>query len=117
MPMAKVLFGIPNCDTVREARAWLTDRGIACGFHDLRKDGIGEERLRHWSALVGWEALLNRRGTTWRGLAAEEREGLDEAGAIGLMAAHPALIRRPVVEHEHGLVVGFDAGEWKERFG
>lgn len=110
-----ILYGIPNCDNVRKARGWLGERGIAHAFHDLRKQGIDGQRLREWSGAVGWEALVNRRGTTWRGLAGAEREGLGEDRALALMAAHPALIRRPVVEHDGGLLVGFDAREWAVR--
>ena len=109
-----ILYGIPNCDTARRARAWLNAREIAHGFHDYRKDGAEPDRLRAWSKAVGWEALVNRRGTTWRKLAPSEREGLDEAGAIALMSAHPALIRRPVVEYDGDLLIGFDPAHWEE---
>lgn len=106
------VYGIPNCDTVRKARKWLDEMGLAYTFHDYRKEGADLARLRAWSAAAGWEILLNRRGTTFRGLDAAERAGIDADKAIALMALHPSLIKRPLVEREGGLLVGFDAGEW-----
>ncbi len=106
------LYGIPNCDTVRKARAWLDARGVAYAFHDYKKEGAAPARLAAWSEAVGWEALLNRRGTTFRGLSEGAKSGIDQAKALALMAAHPSLIKRPVVEHARGVLVGFDAGEW-----
>ncbi len=106
------LYGIPNCDTVRKARAWLAAQGIAHDFRDYKKEGADPAKLRAWSAALGWEALLNRRGTTFRQLPEADRAGLDGQKALALMAAHPSLLRRPVVEHGGGLLVGFDAAEW-----
>ena len=107
------LYGIPNCDTVKKARKWLDARALAYRFHDYKKEGAAPERLSRWSDALGWEALINRRGTTFRKLDDAERADLDEAKALGLMEAHPSLIRRPVVEHEGGLLVGFDESEWE----
>ena len=110
------LYGIPNCDKVRKARAWLDARGIGHAFHDYKKEGADLDRLRAWCEVAGWEALLNRRGTTFRKLAEAERAGLDTGKAVRLMAQHPSLIERPVVEHGEsdggGLLVGFDEGDW-----
>jgi arsenate reductase (glutaredoxin) len=111
------LYGIPNCDQVRAARRWLDARAIACRFHDYKREGAQPARLSAWSRAVCWEALLNRRGTTFRALPAAEREGLDEARALALMAAQPSLIRRPVAEHPGGLLVGFDEDRWLEVLG
>ena len=111
------VFGIPNCDTVRKARKWLDAQGAAYHFHDLRKDGIDAARLSRWAAKVGWEALLNRRGTTFRSLPDEARADLDEARALDLMEAHPSLIKRPVVEQDDAVLVGFDEAVWSRRFG
>jgi len=108
-----ILYAIPNCDTVKKARAWLDERGTPYAFHDYKKAGIERAKLAEWSEVVGWQALLNRRGTTFRKLDPAMREGLDEGRALGLMAAHPSLIRRPVVEHGGGLLVGFDPVEWE----
>jgi len=103
------LYGIANCDTMKKARRWLDGHGVDYAFHDYRKQGIDEERLRQWSGSVGWETLLNRRGTTWRKLPEAAREGIDEASAIRLMAEQPSLIKRPVLDTGEALYVGFDA--------
>jgi len=106
------LYGIPNCDTVKKARAWLDAGGRAYAFHDYKKEGANARQLSHWAAAVGWETLLNRRGTTFRGLPEADRADIDEAKALTLMAAHPSLIKRPVLEYPGGLLVGFDASGW-----
>jgi arsenate reductase (glutaredoxin) len=111
------LYGIPNCDTVKKARAWLAERGLAHGFHDYKKEGADPERLARWADLVGWEALLNTRGTTFRKLPEADRTAIDREKALALMEAHPSLIKRPVVEHPGGLLVGFDPGAWAETLG
>jgi Spx/MgsR family transcriptional regulator len=111
------LYGIPNCDTVKKARAWLAARGIAYRFHDFRRDGLPEPLLRAWVAELGWESLLNRQGTTWRKLPPEQREGLDEAGAIRLMLASPAMIRRPVLDTSDARHLGFSDVRYREILG
>lgn len=111
--MATTVYGIPNCDTVKKARAWLDARGVDYRFHDYRKDGIDAAMLRRFAAAVGWEALLNRAGTTFRKLDEHEKAGLDEARAIALMVAHPAMVKRPVVEHDGGVLVGFRHDDWE----
>ncbi|MDB5964628.1 MAG: uncharacterized protein JWQ72_1128 [Polaromonas sp.] len=111
------LYGIPNCDTVKKARAWLTAHDLAHEFHDFRKQGVPADRLAAWSGAAGWETLLNRKGTTWRKLDVAEQAGAtDAAGAIALMVAHPSVIKRPVVEWDAPagrITVGFDAGQWE----
>ena len=107
------LYGIPNCDTVKKARAWLDARGIGYAFHDYKKDGANPETLAAWSDIAGWEALLNRRGTTFRALPDTDKANIDRAKALRLMEALPSLIKRPVVEHPGGLLVGFDPSEWE----
>lgn len=104
-----VLYGIPNCDTVKKARAWLTGQGIGHVFHDFRKQGVPPARLDAWLASAGWQTLLNRKGTTWRKLdAATQAAAADAAGARALMLAQPSVIKRPVVEWPDGRVtVGF----------
>ena len=114
--MTITLYGIPNCDTVKKARAWLDQRGIAYGFHDYKKLGADPVKLREWVAAKGWETILNRRGTTFRNLPEADREGIDEAKAIALMVAQPSLIKRPVVEYPGGLLIGFAADEWAAAF-
>ncbi|HTM95022.1 MAG TPA: arsenate reductase [Croceibacterium sp.] len=111
------LYGIPNCDTVKKARAWLDGRGIEYAFHDYKKAGADPGKLCDWVAVKGWETVLNRRGTTFRGLADADKADIDPAKAVALMEAHPSTIKRPVVEHRGGLLVGFDAAEWEQELG
>ncbi len=108
------LYGIPNCDTVKRARAWLNEQGLAHDFYDFKKAGVPQDRLGAWLAAVGWEALLNRKGTTWRKLADAERDAVvDAATARALMRAQSSVIKRPVVEWSDGrITVGFDAVQW-----
>ena len=112
------VYGIPNCDSVKQARAWLTAQGLAHTFHDFKKLGVPVERLPAWCQAVGWEKLLNRQGTTWRKLGADVQAGAEgAAGAQALMLAHPSVIKRPVVEWQpsSGLItLGFDAPAWLE---
>jgi len=111
------LYGIANCDTVRNARRWLDGQGIAYRFHDLRKDGIGETQLRAWSEELGWEALLNRRGTTWRTVPDTVKAGLGADVAIRLMLEMPAIIRRPVLDLGDRRVVGFTEAHYQSLLG
>ncbi len=110
--MMVTLYGIPNCDTVKKARGWLEQRGIAYVFHDYKKAGIDRAMLLGWVDKLGWEVLLNRAGTTFRKLPEAERSDLDGDKAIGLMLAQPSMIKRPVVVHPGGLLVGFKPDEW-----
>ncbi|WP_018953109.1 ArsC family reductase [Thioalkalivibrio sulfidiphilus] len=102
------LYGIKNCDTVKKARKWLEAHGVEYRFHDFRADGLEAKQIDAWIKAVGWETLLNRRGTTWRKLPEAVREGIDEKRAAALMLEHPTLIKRPVVEHGKQVLVGFD---------
>lgn len=108
------LYGIPNCDTVKRARAWLTDQGVDHVFHDFKKAGVPEQHLDAWLAAAGWEQLLNRQGTSWRKLDEGLRAGVaDAASARAVMLTQPSTIRRPVVEWPGGrITVGFDAATW-----
>lgn len=110
--MTITVYGIPNCDTVKKARKWLDAREIAYDFHDYKKQGADPAKLSSWVAEAGWESVLNRRGTTFRKLPDEDKEGLDAAKAVAVMAANPSCIKRPVVEYPGGLLVGFDESEW-----
>ncbi len=111
------LYGIPNCDTVKKARAWLGERGVAVEFIDYKKHGVSSAALAQWVTALGWEAVLNRKGNTWRGLDDAQRAGaVDAAGATQLMLTQPSVIKRPVVEWPDGRVtVGFDAADWATR--
>jgi Spx/MgsR family transcriptional regulator len=115
--MTITLYGIPNCDTVKKARTWLEARGLAYTFHDYKKQGADPAKLAAWVAAAGWEVVLNRAGTTFRKLPEEAREGLDAVKAVALMAANPSCIKRPVVEHPGGLLVGFKEAEWAKALG
>lgn len=108
-----VLYGIKNCDTVKNARAWLDGRGVAYAFHDYKTAGIDEPRLRRWIGDVGWEPLLNRAGTTFRKLPDEDKEGIEADKAVALMLAQPSMIKRPVIEHPGGLLVGFKPADYE----
>lgn len=101
------VYGIKNCDTCRKAIKWLQAEGLEHRFHDFRTDGLDEASLRGWVAELGWEMLLNRRGTTWRKLPEAERENLGEADAVRLMLANPTLIKRPVFDTGGARLVGF----------
>ena len=115
--MTTTLYGIPNCDTVKKARAWLQQAGRKARFVDFKKAGVPEDRLDLWLASVGWERLLNRQGTTWRKLDDALRANVvDAASARAVMLAHSSVIKRPVVEWADGRIsVGFDAADWALR--
>lgn len=103
------LFGISNCNTVKKARAWLSENGIDMPFHDFKKQGIDEERLKSWLEQIGWEKLVNRQGTTWRQLPDETKAAVcDETAAIRLMLEKPSVIKRPVLEMDGKVILGFD---------
>jgi Spx/MgsR family transcriptional regulator len=110
--MSITLFGIPNCDTVKKARTWLDAHALAYAFHDYKKAGADPAQLARWCAAAGWEKLLNRAGTTFKKLPDADKQGLDAAKAVAVMAANPSCIKRPVVEHPGGLLVGFKEAEW-----
>jgi arsenate reductase len=102
-----VVYGIRNCDTVTKARRWLDDQGIAYRFHDFRSDGLEPARVERWLVELGWEQLINRRGTTWRQLDAKIRDRISATTAAELLLAHPTLIRRPVLEQAGRIYLGF----------
>jgi len=113
---AVLVYGIPTCDTVKRARAWLAELGLDHRFHDFKKAGVPPQRLDAWLASPDADKLLNRQGSTWRKLdAAAQAAAGDAAGARALMLAQPSVIKRPVVEWGDGrITVGFDAGRWAE---
>ncbi len=115
--MGLTLYGIKACDTMKKARDWLDARGVAYAFHDYKAAGIDRAALERWCAQAGWETLLNRAGTTFRKLPEADREGLDQARAVAVMAANPSCIKRPVAEHPGGLLVGFKPEEWEAALG
>jgi arsenate reductase (glutaredoxin) len=111
------LYGIPNCGTIKKARAWLEGRGVEYRFHDYKRDGIDEPRLRGWVDELGWEALVNRRGTTWRRLPEEVREQMDTEAAIRIMLETPSIIRRPLLDTGELRHLGFSETDYERLLG
>jgi Spx/MgsR family transcriptional regulator len=111
------LYGIPNCDTVKKARTWLTEQGVDYTFHDFKKQGVPQPQIDTWLAAVGWETLINRKGTAWRGLDdATKAAVVDAASARAVALASPSVIKRPVVQWADGTVtVGFSPERFTER--
>ena len=108
--MTKTLYGIPNCDTVKKARTWLTEQGIDFSFHDFKKQGLDRETAARWLETLDWETLVNRKGTTWRKLPEERKAAVvDKASALELMLEHTSVIKRPVFEGDGALAAGFSA--------
>lgn len=107
-----ILYGIKNCDTVRKARRWLEEHQVEYRFHDLREDGLTAPMLDAWIRELGWESLLNRRGTTWRQIPEKQRAALDAATARDIMLAHPAIIKRPLIDTGASRHAGFSAEEY-----
>lgn len=105
--MTVQLYGIANCDTVKKARVWLNQQGVAHDFRDYKKVGVDPARLASWADRVGWQVLLNRAGTTFRKLPEADKADVDRDRALALMVAHPSLIKRPVLERGDTLLVGF----------
>jgi arsenate reductase len=112
------IYGIKNCDTMKKARAWLDEHGVACAFHDYKSAGIDREHLERWSKKVGWETLLNRAGTTFRKLPEKDKEGIDAKRALALMLSQPSMIKRPVLELGAGgkILVGFSPELYNRSF-
>lgn len=113
---ATTVYGIKNCDTIKKARKWLDQHGIDYTFHDVRSDGLDESTLRAWIKAVGWETLLNTRGTTWRTLPEQDRANINESKAVQLMLAQPAIIKRPVLKQGKAILVGFKEDDYKKLF-
>jgi len=112
------LYGISNCDTVKKARAWLSLHGKQVDFHDFKQHGISAALLTSWLSRVGWETLLNRKGTTWRKLSDTTKAGINNAdAAIQLMLEQPSVIKRPVLEFNNTVYVGFDETVYHSLFG
>ena len=114
--MSATIHGIKACDTMKKARAWLDGRGVAYAFHDYKAAGVTRDTLERWADAVGWEALLNRSGTTFRALSEADKADLDRDKAIRLMLAQPSMIRRPVLDVDGQLLVGFRPGEYAAAF-
>ncbi len=107
------LYGIKNCDTIKKARLWLDQNGVAYRFHDYRIDGITPELLKHFAESLGWDTLLNRSSTSWRQLSTEQQADLTQEKALHLMLNTPTLIKRPILDTGKKLVIGFKSGQYE----
>ena len=114
--MSTILYGIPNCDTIKKAKKWLADNDIAFTFHDYRKDGIDNDFLVRAESELGWEAMLNKRGTTIRQLEEQEKANLDKDKALALLELHPAMVKRPILVHDNAFYIGFKPAQYEEIF-
>jgi Spx/MgsR family transcriptional regulator len=110
------LYGIPNCDTIKKAKKWLESKQIDYQFHDYRKDGLNEQWLADTEAKVGWESMLNKRGTTFRKLPEDQKDAIDKQMALALMLEFPAMIKRPILLAKGNYYVGFNAQSYSEVF-
>ena len=109
------VYGIPNCNTVKKANDWLKSNEIDFEFHDYKKKGISKEKLQEWTKKIGWEKLVNKKGTTWRALGAEQQQTIiDESSAIELMLEKPSVIKRPVIELGKKVLVGYDEEDYNK---
>jgi Spx/MgsR family transcriptional regulator len=114
--MSITIYGIKACDTMKKARTWLDDHGVAYAFHDYKAVGIDRASLERWAGQVGWEVLLNRSGTTFRKLADADKADLNQDKAIALMLEQPSMIKRPVLDVDGQLLVGFKPDAYAAKF-
>ncbi|MCQ8876949.1 ArsC family reductase [Pseudoalteromonas shioyasakiensis] len=110
------LYGISNCDTIKKAKKYLTDKNIAFTFHDYRKDGVDLAMLTEFAAHLDWQDLVNKRGTTYRQLSDEQKQSLNKDTALALLVEQPAMIKRPVMTHDSQYYLGFKAAQYDEIF-
>lgn len=114
--MTVTIYGIKNCDTMKKARAWLADHAIETEFHDYKASGIDRAHLERWCNEAGWETVLNRAGTTFRKLDEADKQDLDADKAIALMLAQPSMIKRPVLEADGRIIIGFKSDRYEQFF-
>ncbi|WP_312406123.1 ArsC family reductase [Rhizobium sp.] len=114
--MAITIYGIKNCDTMKKARTWLDQNGVSYAFHDYKTSGIDRDHLQAWVDKAGWEVVLNRAGTTFKKLDEADRQNVDQAKAIELMLAQPSMIKRPVLEADGKLLIGFKPEIYENAF-
>lgn len=110
------MYGIANCDTIKKAKKWLDNEGIDFSFHDYRKHGLDADLLNKWADALGWEVLLNRRGTTWRKLSDDIKENIDRKSAIKVMLENPAIIKRPLLDKDNKFHSGFSDSQYRQIF-
>ncbi|HMI03837.1 MAG TPA: arsenate reductase [Pedobacter sp.] len=109
-----IVYGIPNCNTVKKARTWLSENEFTPEFHDFKKNGITADKLRNWCNIFGWEKVLNKKGTTWRGLSTEEQESvIDQESAIRILLKYTSAIKRPIVEVDgKPVLISFEGADY-----
>jgi arsenate reductase len=110
------VYGIPNCDTVRKARKWLSANNIEFIFFDMRKDGLTGRIVNEWLKYVSLDELINRRGPSWRKLPEKQRDSLKKSNAAKLILAHPTIVKRPVIDNDGSFFVGFDEARYRKAF-
>ena len=111
-----ILYGIKNCDTVKKARRWLDEQQVSYRFHDVRADGLDPQMIERWIAAAGWEKVLNKAGTTWRKLEPSAKEQVSADNVVDLLLEYPAMIKRPVLEHQGAITIGFKPDIYASRF-
>lgn len=116
MSESVVIFGIKACDTMKKSMTWLSDKGVTFEFHDYKKQGISEEKLRYWLSQAEWDVLINKRGTTWRKLSDADKENIDNDKAVTLMLSNQSLIKRPLLEYGDKIHLGFKPDQYNEIF-
>ncbi|ORU93773.1 MAG: arsenate reductase [Cycloclasticus sp. symbiont of Bathymodiolus heckerae] len=112
--MPVVLYGIKNCDTIKKAKNWLVDNGVEFTFHDYRKDGLSTQLVNTLEDSLGWEVMVNKRGTTWRKLPDDVKANINKESALALMLENPAIIKRPILNTGKTLLIGFSTTDYKE---
>ncbi len=110
------LFGIKQCDTVKKALGWLTKNGVEHTFHDIRKEGLDEQMIQRWIDAVGWQIMVNKRSTTWRNLSDDVKNSLSGDNVLALLLENPTLIKRPIVEYQGGVTIGFNVADFEATF-
>ncbi|WP_346729498.1 ArsC family reductase [Marinomonas lutimaris] len=109
------IFGIKNCDTMKKAFRWLDENNLEYCFHDYKKEGVGEAIAKAWVEELGWESIINKRGTTWRKLDEETKNTMDNNSAIQTMIAQPSIIKRPLVIVNESIYLGFNAEDYAQK--
>lgn len=114
--MGLTIYGIKNCDTMKKAMKWLDEQGIDYHFHDYKKEGVPESALQQWLDALGWETVINKRGTTWRNnLTDDEKTSMDAQKAVPVALENPSIVKRPILQNDNLILAGFNASEWAEK--
>lgn len=113
-----ILYGIPNCDTVKKARLWLENKGVTFQFHNFKKEGISKEKIKSWAELFGWDVVLNKKGTTWKKLSPDDQSKINTPSRItGFLVEQPSAIKRPILEKDgKAICIGFSEADYTSLF-